>query len=100
MHGVDIYLPLLASLAESHQYMFIHNTVSVLSFKLPDVPTLLQILNGVQPSDLVPKGSIYPLPGQKSVEISILALPLALAGSVCCSSICRIIIGILYIIAS
>ena len=70
---------------------FINNA----TFESPDVPVLLQILNGVQPSDLLPKGSIYNLGGQKSVEISIPAGPLALGGPVSCASICGVIMGIL-----
>jgi hypothetical protein len=52
-------------------------------------------LSGVPPSNLLPKGSIYSLAGQKSVEISIPAGPLALGGPVSCSSICGFVIGIL-----
>jgi len=40
-------------------------------FKSPDVPVLLQILNGVPASQLLPNGSIYPLEQGKSVEVSI-----------------------------
>ena len=69
--------------------------VNNVTFKSPDVPVLLQILNGVPASDLLPKGSIYPLEGQKSVEISLPAG--ALGGPVSCTSICGVIIGILTI---
>jgi hypothetical protein len=65
------------------------------TFKSPDVPVLLQILNGVPPLQLLPNGSIYNLEGQKSVEISIPAGPLALGGPVSCANICGVIIGIL-----
>ena len=42
------------------------------SFEPPTVPVLLQILSGVKnASDLVPKGSIYPLEPNKSVELTI-----------------------------
>jgi hypothetical protein len=42
------------------------------TFTSPDVPILLQILSGKSnPSDLLPKGTIYALEPNKSVEISI-----------------------------
>jgi len=42
------------------------------SFVGPDVPILLQILSGQHnAADLLPKGSIYPVAANKSVEISI-----------------------------
>ena len=41
-------------------------------FVPPMVPVLLQILSGVQnPSNLLPPGSVYTLPPNKTVEISI-----------------------------
>jgi iron transport multicopper oxidase len=47
---------------------FINNS----TFASPAVPILLQILSGTQQaSDLLPKGSVYGLEAQKSVEISI-----------------------------
>ncbi|KAI0290163.1 laccase T2 copper depleted [Russula brevipes] len=45
--------------------------INGVTFDAPIVPVLLQILNGANASDLVPAGSIYPLEGNKSVEISI-----------------------------
>lgn len=37
----------------------------------PDVPVLLQILHGTtNPADLLPKGSVYSLPGNSVVELS------------------------------
>ena len=42
------------------------------TFIPPNVPVLLQILSGVtDPSELLPKGSIYGLGSNKSVEITI-----------------------------
>ena len=42
------------------------------TFDPPEIPILLQILSGKsKPTDLVPKGSIYALEANKSVEISI-----------------------------
>ncbi|KAI0246634.1 Cupredoxin, partial [Lactifluus subvellereus] len=48
--------------------------INDVAFEPPTVPVLLQILNGVQASDLVPAGSIYSLDPDKSVEISLPAL--------------------------
>ncbi|KAH9959972.1 laccase [Russula dissimulans] len=48
-----------------------------LLLRSPEVPVLLQILNGANASELVPAGSIYPLEGNRSVEISI---PAGVAG--------------------
>jgi hypothetical protein len=45
--------------------------INGVTFDAPIVPVLLQILNGANASELVPSGSIYPLEGNKSVEISI-----------------------------
>ncbi|ETW84966.1 laccase [Heterobasidion irregulare TC 32-1] len=47
-------------------------TVNGTSFEAPSVPVLLQIMSGAkQPSDLLPKGSIYGLEPNKSVELVI-----------------------------
>jgi len=46
--------------------------VNGVSFEGPDVPVLLQILSGQKnASELLPKGSIYLVEGNKSVEVSI-----------------------------
>ena len=45
--------------------------VNGVPFEAPNDPVLLQILNGAGPSQLLPKGSVYPLPGNKIVEVSI-----------------------------
>lgn len=45
-------------------------TVNGVSFKPPPVPVLLQILNGTQnPHDLLPVGSVIPLPLNATVEL-------------------------------
>jgi iron transport multicopper oxidase len=41
------------------------------SFNSPDVPVLLQILNGAPADQLLPKGSVYSLPRNKTIEINI-----------------------------
>jgi iron transport multicopper oxidase len=46
-------------------------TVNGFSYDAPDVPVLLQILNGANVSELVPAGSIYGLEANKSVELTI-----------------------------
>jgi hypothetical protein len=47
-------------------------TVNGVPFEPPSVPVLLQILSGTQKaSDLLPKGSIYELSANKSVELTI-----------------------------
>ncbi|KAH9074953.1 hypothetical protein EDB83DRAFT_2515825 [Lactarius deliciosus] len=48
--------------------------VNNVTFKVPDVPVLLQTLSGKHnAADLLPEGSIYPVMGNKSVELSIAA---------------------------
>ncbi|KAH8994288.1 laccase [Lactarius akahatsu] len=63
--GADININLNVSLANGK---FL---VDGVAFESPDVPVLLQILSGVPPSELLPKGSIRLLGGNKSVEVSI-----------------------------
>lgn len=47
-------------------------TVNGVSFVPPTVPVLLQILSGAQTAqDLLPSGSVYVLPPNKTIEISI-----------------------------
>jgi len=47
-------------------------TINDVSFSPPSVPVLLQILSGSrQASELLPKGSVFPLPPNKVVEVSI-----------------------------
>ncbi|KAI0737364.1 laccase C [Daedaleopsis nitida] len=50
-------------------------TVNDVSFEPPKVPVLLQILSGAQNAqDLLPAGSVYSLPPNKTIEVSIPAL--------------------------
>jgi hypothetical protein len=44
--------------------------VNNVTFQSPDVPVLLQILNGAPASQLLPNGSVYPLGRNQSVEIT------------------------------
>ncbi|KIK92618.1 laccase [Paxillus rubicundulus Ve08.2h10] len=63
----DVKLNLVLGKNESN-YNFLINNVQYTS---PSVPVLLQILSGaVSPSELEPKGSVYALPKDKVVEIS------------------------------
>ena len=51
------------------------------SYTSPTVPVLLQILSGASnASDLMPADSIYYLPPNKVIEITMPALPLATPG--------------------
>lgn len=46
--------------------------VNGVTFESPSVPVLLQILSGTQsPSQLLPSGSVYALPGNSTIELSI-----------------------------
>jgi iron transport multicopper oxidase len=45
--------------------------VNGVSFEAPEVPVLLQILNGANVAQLVPAGNIYGLEANKSVELTI-----------------------------
>ncbi|KAH9053263.1 Cupredoxin [Lactarius vividus] len=45
--------------------------VNGVAFESPDVPVLLQILKGANASELLPKGSVIEVEGNKSVEVSI-----------------------------
>ncbi|KAI9428413.1 laccase [Lactarius indigo] len=65
--GADINVNLVAGLNND----FTKFTINDVPFEDPDVPILLQILNGVPASQLLPNGSIYPVEKDKSVEVSI-----------------------------
>jgi len=65
--GADINILLDVTLDGEPPRFFINGV----AFESPDVPVLLQILNGANASELVPNGSIYPLGQNQSVEISI-----------------------------
>ncbi|KAG9315382.1 laccase [Chiua virens] len=63
----DVNLQLIPGLNASRFFTF--NNVS---FQDPSVPVLLQILSGnLHPSQLLPNGSIYELPPNKVIEVSI-----------------------------
>ncbi|KAG5648309.1 hypothetical protein DXG03_004881 [Asterophora parasitica] len=50
-------------------------------FEPPTVPVLLQILNGThKPQELLPKGTVIPLPRNKVIEVSMPALPSTRSG--------------------
>ena len=57
---------------QSIEQGFAQFLVNGVAYESPDVPVLLQILNGVPASQLLPNGSIYPLGANQSVEISFL----------------------------
>jgi len=66
--GADVVLNLDLAF-DFDKFQFLVNGVS---FVLPSVPVLLQILSGARRAqDLMPSGSIIPLPPGKVVEISI-----------------------------
>lgn len=46
-------------------------TINGTTFVPPKVPVLLQILTGTPPHELLPNGSVYTLPRNKSISISI-----------------------------
>lgn len=57
-------------------------TINNVSYVDPPLPVLLQILSGnVHPSQLLPNGSIYTLPPNKTVEISMPATELTTGGA-------------------
>jgi len=53
-------------------FQTLHFTMNGVPFIPPTVPVLLQILSGVRNAqDLLPKGSVYPLPRNKVIEITL-----------------------------
>lgn len=46
-------------------------TINNATYKSPPTPVLLQILRGAPPESLLPAGSIYPLPRNKTIEVTI-----------------------------
>ncbi|KDR65780.1 hypothetical protein GALMADRAFT_148428 [Galerina marginata CBS 339.88] len=68
MDGGDVNLHFNLSYDKEKELFAINGT----SFKPPKVPVLLQILTGTPPEQLLPKGSIYKLPRNKSISISVL----------------------------
>lgn len=76
--GADILLNLNIGLNASGEF-----SINGVPFIPPSVPVLLQILNGSQSAtDLLPSGSVYVLPPNKVVELSIPAF--AAGGPVSC----------------
>ncbi|THH05871.1 hypothetical protein EW145_g4477 [Phellinidium pouzarii] len=66
--GVDYALNLNVALNATSGRHLINNV----TFIPPNVPVLLQILSGTtNPVDLLPKGSVYPLPKNSSIEVSL-----------------------------
>ncbi|CAL1709847.1 unnamed protein product [Somion occarium] len=66
--GADLALNLDFGFVNSTPASF---TVNSVAFVAPTVPVLLQILSGAQsPNDLLPSGSIYTLPSNSVIEIS------------------------------
>ncbi|KAF8182576.1 yellow laccase [Pholiota molesta] len=63
--GADVVLPFNISLVGGSF------EVNNFSFVPPSVPVLLQIFNGASAQDLLPKGSVYTLPPNSVIEISI-----------------------------
>jgi len=62
-------------------------TLNGVSFNRPPVPVLLQMLSGARhPSELLPKGSVYELPPNKVVEITLPNIGAAPGGPVSTSS--------------
>ncbi|KAG6816536.1 hypothetical protein H0H93_007984 [Arthromyces matolae] len=69
--GADIVVPIRQSYNANNQTFNINDV----QFQSPSVPVLLQIFNGTYDIDsLMPTGSIYKLPANKSVEIQISGL--------------------------
>ena len=68
--GADVLFDLNIGTTDQDRF-----TINNVSFIPPSVPILLQILSGsMQASQLLPKGSVFPLPSNKVVEISIPAM--------------------------
>ncbi len=81
--GADLVLNITLSF-DANTSTFLMNGVQ---FVPPTVPVLLQILSGAQRAqDLLPKGSVYTLPLNKTIEINLFGGN-AIDGPVCSSSI-------------
>lgn len=67
--GADVLINLNLTFDSAPSFRYMINNVM---FKPPSVPVLLQILSGVRKaSELLPKGSMYTLPPNKVIEVSI-----------------------------
>ncbi|EJF60579.1 laccase [Dichomitus squalens LYAD-421 SS1] len=75
--GADVNINLDFTFNATTQLFYANNV----SYASPSVPVLLQILSGTPGAlDLMPAGSVYYLPPNKSIEISFPALPAATPG--------------------
>jgi iron transport multicopper oxidase len=64
--GADVVLPLNLSINAAGDRFLVNGT----TFRPPTVPVLLQILSGNRPAqELLPKGSVFPLPRNKVIEV-------------------------------
>ncbi|KAH8110523.1 Cu-oxidase-domain-containing protein [Phellopilus nigrolimitatus] len=69
--GVDYALNLNITLNKTGNVGDGRHLVNGVTFIPPSVPVLLQILSGTtQPSQLLPSGSVYPLPANSTIEVS------------------------------
>jgi iron transport multicopper oxidase len=77
--GADIVL----NIAHVMNLTTFHFKVNGVHFEPPTVPVLLQILSGAHDAqDLLPKGSLYSLPPNKVIELSLPGTPLNQGGPV------------------
>ncbi|EAU92090.2 laccase 7 [Coprinopsis cinerea okayama7 len=63
--GADVTIPLRFTFSGGR--FFVNGT----SYTSPSVPTLLQIMNGANPGELLPENSVYYLPRNQVVEVEI-----------------------------
>jgi iron transport multicopper oxidase len=65
--GVDIPITLNITISPDNTKFLVNG----FSYEAPELPTLLQILNGARTAqDLLPMGSVYPLARNKTVEVT------------------------------
>jgi iron transport multicopper oxidase len=77
--GADVAL----NLAHSFDFTTFHYKMNGVTFVPPNVPVLLQILSGAQSAqDLLPAGSVYELPPNKVIEVSLPGTGVNLGGPV------------------
>lgn len=68
--GADVTLNFVLKVNEDFNF-----TLNGVAFHSPPIPVLLQILSGAKTAkDLLPSGSVYPLPKNKVIEVSIPAI--------------------------
>jgi iron transport multicopper oxidase len=81
--GADVVINLALNLIRPGPTNKLVFTVNNVSFVSPSVPVLLQILSGtMSATDLLPTGSVYTLPANKVVELTIPALSTLQGGPV------------------